>query len=223
MNQKERTAIQSGDISQVETVLLDSDTLGLDKTTWTPRDWSEKISDSILGELKIIFMGRPELYNSIFVDGNISQPKLEKALDELPEKAWNIWANRNRFLGDVNGSRIMLFRKWIDQHIITSMGGDETLPSTEWIKYNEWDNTFSTKVIDSIWKNHTLGDKRLMADDDKYFNTIIQYQTTNTSKWKSKTLTINNVFKKIIDNFPGGSENFTKLANENFANAFEEP
>ena len=62
-----------------------------------------------------------------------------------------------------------------------------------------------------------------MADDDKYFNTIIQYQTTNTSKWKSKTLTINNVFKKIIDNFPGGSENFTKLANENFANAFEEP
>lgn len=224
MSAEDRKAVKNMKIEDVESLLLDSDTLGLDKTTWTPRDWSEKVSDSILGELKIIFMGRPELYNSIFVDGNISQPKLEKALNELPEKAWNIWANRNRFLSDNQSiSRIELFRKWIDQHITTAMGGDDTIPSTEWIKYNEWDSTFNTKVLDSIWKNHTLGTAALMKDDDKYFTKIIEYQTTATSKWKSKTLTISNVFKKIIDNFPGGSTNFTKLANKTFTNAFSIP
>jgi len=64
MSAEDRKVVKNMKIEDVESLLLDSDTLGLDKTTWTPRDWSEKVSDSILGELKIIFMGRPELYNS---------------------------------------------------------------------------------------------------------------------------------------------------------------
>lgn len=225
MNDDQRKTVRNkSDIEELETLLTDGSELGLDKTTWTPRDWSEKVSDSILGELKLIFMGKPELYSSIFVDGNISQPKLASALNELPDKMWNVWANRNKFLDPENNlSRIGLFTEWITHHITSSMGGEDTLPSKEWVKYNEWDSTFSDKVIASIWKDHNLGNKRLTMEDDKYFTNIVQYQTTETCKWKSKTLTITNVFKKILDNFPGGAANYTKLANEAFKNAYEDP
>ena len=60
MNDNQRKTVRNkSDIEELETLLTDGSELGLDKTTWTPRDWSEKVSDSILGELKLIFMGKP--------------------------------------------------------------------------------------------------------------------------------------------------------------------
>jgi len=95
--------------------------------------------------------------------------------------------------------------KWVSS-IIGEATGSGNMPKREWDNYNNFRSTFTTQVIDNIWEEGSLGNPKLEKDDDLYFNTPGQYETTEYSKWKKNSSLADEVTSLIVNGYPGGDE-----------------
>ena len=182
------------------------------KLTWTPRAWSERINDTIIGTLKgNLFKPTPELFNDCFVNGNLNMAKLAKNLDKVSDEKWEFFTDGIDDKLDPNHqlSRYAFFMKYIS-YVIEQVTGKGKLPVTEWNNYHNFRSTFTTQVINSIWEEGNLGDPQLIKDDDLYFNTPGQYETTEFSKWKKNSSLADEVTSLIVNGYPGGDEAITR-------------
>lgn len=205
LSQDEITTLDSDDFEALQTIQKEND-IALDKTTWNPRDWAEKINNPIIGVLRNqLFRGQPELFKDCFTDGNIDWKKLERNLNKLPDSTWNLFAAGKKAKIDPNGklSRRAFFQEYFTYRI-QEVTGEKSLPATEWENHKAYKSVFIPEVISNIWENGDLGDPKLKQDDDKYFETPAGYQNTTHSKWKKNSYLMDEVSDLIINGYPGG-------------------
>ena len=105
--------------------------------------------------------------------------------------------------------------KWISFKVGEATG-TENMPKREWDNYNNFRSTFTTQVIDSIWEEGKLGNPKLERDDDLYFNTPGQYETTEFSKWKKNSSLADEVTALIVNGYPGGDAAATAQIKKDF-------
>ena len=208
------TDMKTGGINYLNNIeAIQSQTVAsLDKLTWTPRSWTDKISKSVKSELRYgIFRNDPETYNNCFTNGNIDLNKLKVELDKLPESKWNRWvvAYEDKLNPSGVRDRLGIFMEFV-KLVISEATGPDNLPAVEWEKYQSKNNIFTKKVFNSIWNTGTLGDPDLMKADDKFFDNVNQYLRNTLTAWKASTETAEEIRQDIFNNYPGGKEAFTK-------------
>lgn len=207
LTQDEINTLDGDDYEAIQAIQKENN-IALDKVTWTPRTWAERVNEPIMDKLQqTLFAKDPELFASCFKDGNLNSGQLSIALNKVDDNIWNrfkrAWAKRL----DPNDklSRYAFVMKWISFKVGEATG-TENMPKREWDNYNNFRSTFTTQVIDNIWEEGSLGNPKLEKDDDLYFNTPGQYETTEFSKWKKNSSLADEVTALIVNGYPGGDE-----------------
>ena len=188
--------------------------------TWNSRSWEKDANNSFFGELELgVFYGHPELYRSIFTDGNLDPIKLERALKFLSPHEWERWANN--YQEEIDPSGRMSRAAFIDtfRQKITMEGsfGEKSRPAVEWENYNNYKKTFTPEVCASIWEKGKMPTPSLQKDDDKTFSSAGDYNATDNSRWKSKTNLAQEVMSIIMNSFPGGIQAAQEMCLEDAA------
>jgi hypothetical protein len=213
LTQDEINTLDGSDYEQMQQIQKESN-IALDKITWTPRTWAERVNEPVMDMLQQkLFPNNSAAFEDCFNEqGNLDSGKLQQHLKEVPENLWErfrrAWANRLDPNDKLN--RYAFVMKWISFKVAQATGEDN-LPAREWNNYNNFRSTFTTDVINSIWETGTLGSSKLIKDDDLYFNTPGQYETTQYSKWKKNSSLADEVTTLIINGFPGGDAAMEKL------------
>ena len=207
LTQDEINTLDGDDFEAMQAIQKENN-IALDKVTWTPRSWTDRVNKVVMDELKnMIFGDYPELYRDCFVNGNLNMARVGANLNKLSKEEWEDWAEGDQEVIDPRGtlSRPAFFMKWVSS-IIGEATGSENMPKREWDNYNNFRSTFTTQVIDNIWEEGSLGNPKLEKDDDLYFNTPGQYETTEFSKWKKNSSLADEVTALIVNGYPGGDE-----------------
>lgn len=175
--------------------------------TWNSRSWAKDANDSFFSELELgVFYGHPELYRSIFTNGNLDPTKLDKALKFLSPREWARWADNYQEEIDPSGrmSRVAFIDTFRQKITMEGSFGENSRPAVEWENYNNYKKTFTPDVCASIWEKGKMPTPALQKDDDKTFGSAGDYNATENSRWKSKTHLAQEVMSIIMNNFPGG-------------------
>lgn len=189
---------------------------GSSHLTVTPGDWekvSTKIDEFLANDL---FIGHPELIRMCYKNGTLDNEGLSKALNSLSPSEWEdfyeTWAEDSKLdpTGRMANNRLGFVNEYITQIIMRGKFGQDSVAMRQWKVYNNYQQTFTPDVIESIWNTGKMPAGPLRQDDDKYIEMTGEYKTTEYSKWKSDTKLATQVIELILENVPGG---MNELAN----------